>query len=155
MSIVEANKTMSVTWKKTSRELFLPVLHKLDDDFKEAVKWCGVVGNVSRTVKNEDFDRFVSYVFDNINHILNGSYDLRTVPAFSGSKPISWVSKICHILNPFAYPFIYDNILRKQLKISSIEEFWEKLVDCRDEKYPLSREDLYERESYAWAYGKK
>ena len=148
-AIINADKALSVCWKKTSHTLLTTA--KDFESFADAVKWCGKVGNVTRTVSNKDFPDFVEYILDNKEDILNGNFELVNVKAFSGSKPVSWVSKICHILNPQKYPYIYDQFILKHFDITTAEEYDNLNLSLRVFRRNTSNEDAYSVDSEVWA----
>ena len=147
--IEQANINHAVSWKENSYELLISA--KDEKSFADAVKWCGVGGGVIRTVQKDCFDNFARYVFENKENILSGLFDLRTTEAFNGVRPISWVSKICHILNPQQYPLIYDDFVKKYFHINNIEQFWIVLLNEREKYQEKHSEEIYRKEASIWA----
>lgn len=148
-TLIDADREHSISWKKNSRELLMGATDL--PSFKRAVKWCGAVGNVTRTVSKEYFNAFAEYLYSNVGRILAGQFDLREVPEFGGKVPTSWVSKVCHIMNPYDYPIIYDEFLRRQFDVSNVDEFWDVILHER----PISKHTRYDKiwykDSDIWA----
>ena len=69
----QASLEYSLPWKSLSKRLL-----STNDigEFKEAVRWCGIGGNVSRTVYSGSFDAFVDYVFDMKSRIDEGVFQI-------------------------------------------------------------------------------
>lgn len=140
----------SLWWKEESYNLLKGATTK--GDFAQAVKWCGVLGGVTRTVSKKDFEAFAEYLFDQKNDIQKGNFDLDQTPIFSKKQPISWTSKICHILNPFAYPLAYDGNVKKTLQIKNIEQFLQINKDlAKLWKNKRNRKAAYRLDSTIWA----
>lgn len=147
--IERANIEHAVSWKENSYNL----LNEANDEasFMDAVKWCGTNGNVARTVRKDSVKPFSDYIFSHRKDIKTGCFDLRTIESFDGVKPISWVSKICHILNPQQYPLIYDEFVRKHFSINTIEEFWNLLLNEREKYQDKKNRQIYRGEASIWA----
>lgn len=140
---------MSLKWKESSYE----ALSKSKGDkeaFAEAVLECGRGGHVLRTVSEEDRPFFCSWVLEHYDMIIAGTLKISDVPRFGDKTPKSWVSKICHILNPWDYPIIYDTHIREQLGVT--ERTWQSAMEKRRKsKNEASRMELYEYDSRLWA----
>lgn len=146
---IEADREHSISWKKNGRSLLIEASDF--ESFQKAVKWCGETGNVSRTVKNEYIENFSKYLFRKRQQIKNGTFDISKTKKFGRSTPHSWVSKICHILSPQKYPYIYDEFIRKHFNISSINDFQEAILAERKLCADMSFDDIYFRDSDIWA----
>ena len=127
--IQKANYEYSLSWKENGYNLLKDA--KDEKEFSEAVLWCGITGNVSRTVAKRSFKEFSNYLFNKRQEILEGNYSLLKVKEFDNKKPISYISKVCHILNPHGYPLIYDSYVRDAVNITTLEEFNKLLVNLR------------------------
>ena len=149
-----ANFNHSLSWKKNSRRLLLNA--KTIDDFKYAVLWCGKRGNVSRTVKKTQFDSFVTYLWGNKDDIKNGLLDFERIPIFDHIMPLSFVSKVCHIINPKSYPIIYDKRTRRALNSHSVKKFIvvTKTISIKYGINLLNVEKIFQFDSAIWAFGK-
>ena len=158
----KASFDMSIAWKKASRNLFDSARN--GKDFANAVHWCGKMGNVVRTVPKEKFASFAAFLYDHFDQIKDGTFRLDEVPSYerlpskktgevSEAAPYSWVSKICHIVNPVAYPVIYDSRIRAILGIMNVNEFI-PFSDAIKEDLGATGADeevIYEIDSLLWA----
>ncbi len=147
--VEHANINHAVSWKENS--YYLLMFAKDLKSFADAVKWCGVGGGVTRTVRTDDFMDFVRYVFENKANILSGTFDLRNITYCSRVKPVSWISKICHILNPQKYPLIFDEFVKKHLEVNTVEDFWDKLIKKRECSKNKDNIEIYKEEARIWA----
>ncbi len=146
----KASYEYSLVWKRISSDLFKEAIQQNSvKAFKKAVRWCGGAGNVSRSVSSDDFDSFASYLWGNKGNIKNGVFSLSDVKRFGGKTPVSWTSKICHIISPSKYPVIYDSKVREALEIRSINAFWNLMLFLRD-KGPI-KPSPWELDSAIWA----
>ena len=149
----EANYNHSVSWKKNSKRLFDELSNSLED-FRDAVAWCGTNGNVSRTIETHAFNGYCEWLFKILSAIKDGSFELKNTPAFGGKVPLSWVSKICHIINPNRYPVIYDSFTRKAFHVSALHSFQKVLDVLRNCANNLEEEQIYHKDSFIWAKNK-
>ena len=151
--IKKANIEHAISWKKQSHDLLSSAKNK--KDFKAAVLWCGSNGNVIRSIDTEEQENFSNYVYSIKEKVLNGTFDLRDIEKkFKNKTPRSWISKICHILNPQMYPIIYDTNVCKKLKVNNINQFWDKLINKRKTSKGKSDEEIYRKEAEIWAPNK-
>ena len=147
--IQKANYEHSLSWKENGYNLLKAA--KDEKEFSEAVLWCGITGNVSRTVAKRSFKEFSNYLFNKRQEILEGKYSLLKVKEFDNKKPISYISKVCHILNPYGYPLIYDSYVRAAVNITTLEEFNKLIVNLKEEVNTKTREEIYKIDSALWA----
>ena len=150
---IKASFEYSLPWKSLSKEILLT-----DDEekFAKAVHWCGVGGNVTRTVYTGSYDAFVEYLLSIKEDILKGTFKLSTTQGFPDSHgklvaPVSWVSKIAHIINPNDYPLIYDSRVRAAIGITNTEQYDAIITKLRPLVKERSEEELYKLDSYFWA----
>ena len=151
-NIQKANTDYSVCWKKTSKQLFDQAI--IDEiEFIEAVVWCGRIGYVLRSVKKERRKTFSDWLYKKQQNIRNGSFSIFEEPFADGKNPISWISKICHIINPSCYPIIYDSHIRKifKIKIDIDFNYVSGVIKKEIEKDSLSDDEIYLRDSSLWA----
>ena len=141
-------------WKAESCNL----LKKYKDDkagFREILH--SVVGKSSgvlRNIKKDDFASFAEYVRKNFSKIESGKFDIFSVENFSGKKPTSFVSKICHIVNPKDYPLIWDENVRKALQIGTRRKEWQsKVEEFKSKQIGKKGEELYKIDSELWSQG--
>lgn len=137
----------SLSWKRNCNRLFKRSLSKLD--FLNAVKWCGTNGNVARTVKTEYFEEFVDYLYVHRKDIESGTFDFKNIRVFGLTKPISWVSKVCHILYPKMYPIIFDRNTRIYFGVKTLNEFIEKMFSLRGNI--ILAKNIFKYDSAIWA----
>ena len=143
-----ASSKLSQTWKEQSQKLLLGAANL--NEFEDAIIWCGKGGNVTRTLPKTEVHNFAKYLWDNKKDIISGKYMLSSLPKF-GKKPISWVAKVCHIINPNQYPYIYDDKIRKCMKIKNLVDF-ENMInsECKN-AHGKSAHDIFEQDSNLWA----
>ena len=150
--VQDASMNMSVEWKKQSKVLLDEAYNNQNmDAFKAAVIWCGTYGNVIRTVSSNDMLQFAKDLYNNISNIKNGTYSLSQVNVYGKNQPKSYVSKICHIINPQQYPFIYDSKTKKRFKKNSINAWDGFILTERNDSKNEPTADLYEQDSRVWA----
>ena len=147
--IQKANYKHSLSWKENGYKLLKAA--KDEKEFSGAVLWCGITGNVSRTVAKRFFKEFSDHLFNKRQEILEGKYSLLKVKEFDNKKPISYISKVCHILNPHGYPLLYDSYVRDSVNITTLEEFNKLIVNLRKEVNTKTREEIYKIDSALWA----
>ena len=140
---------MSLTWKKTSYEMLSGSIND-KERFFDAVMWCGRNSSVLRTVSEPYRREFSDWVFDITNTILEGDFHILDVPRFGKKRPKSWISKICHILNPWDYPLIYDTHVKTIMHLT--DNNWQSAIEKkRWNRSGITREDAYYRETMIWA----
>ena len=139
----------ALSWKENSKALFDTA--KDVDTFKIAVKWCGVNGNVTRTVDVDHFNEFVELFWNNIDNLKKGCFELSDFNLSNGKKPISWVSKMCHIINPKDYPIIYDEKVRKYYKLKDLKGFIKKMNEVKEYFKNETNSFFYEYDAAIWA----
>ena len=132
---------------KTNKENFEVIVH-------DVVGKGG--GGVLRAVS--DFPKFADYIYKQLPKIEKGSFDIFTEEKFKDKRATSFISKICHILNPRDYPIIYDNYNRKNLNVINDDERHKKLNEIikkykKEQTGKESLEDLYMIDSKLWAKG--
>ena len=146
-------------WKKESKRL----LYKYRDNKKAFETVLNSVigkggGGVLRNIKKDMFPQFSEYVRKNISKIEKGEFDIFSVETFPDKQPVSFISKVCHIINPKAYPVIYDSYVKKALGIKynkNLQENWYKRTNeiKQTQKGNESLEDLYRVDSEYWLQG--
>lgn len=144
--IQKANYNHSLSWKKQSKQLLST---KDLSDFKKAIRWCGVAGNVARTVKKERQEEFAKILFSHLDEINNGTF--MSWNNLDIGKPVSWISKICHIINPHMYPIIYDIEIRNKLGIRNLDEYFHFIEVLRSRVKSIKADDIYKLDSIIWA----
>lgn len=149
MDDIDYQICISLKWKERSYEALCA--SKGDkESFRDAVLECGCGGHVLRTVYEQYRETFCNWVFDQYEEILAGRLSISDVPKFGNRTPRSWVSKICHIINPWDYPIIYDTHIRRRLGLT--ERSWQSTMEkMRKKKEEASRRELYEYDSKLWA----
>lgn len=147
--IQKASSKLSQEWKRQSRELLLSA--NIVQDFEKAVIWCGKGGNVVRSLPRDSVGAFAKYLWENKKRIDTGEYNLSKLPSFGGKKPISWASKIIHIMNPQQYPIIYDGKNKKTLNIRNVDDYMKKVKERREETKTMHEETLFADDSDLWA----
>ena len=144
--IQQANVDLSMTWKRSCKRLFYSA--KTLKEFSDAVRLCGNVAHVSRTIPTKEFAAFAEWLYSHLDEIKNGTFSM-TISPF-GKYPASWVSKICHIINPHAYPLIWDSHVVAHLKSQNTN--WDEAVaDAKAKFQDASDEDIYLYDSTLWA----
>ena len=168
--IQKANAELSLAWKKQSYDLIVCALKNMnkaqaEKDLIRAIIWCGEKGHAFyRHSKKTDSCAIV------IKDWLLGLKDYNKVVfkeeveffVLKGIRYYSWISKICHILNPFDNPLCYDSRTRTYLKISGnytkqLLDDWFEGIDAfkelnKDSLKQLDREGKYMEDSKIWAF---
>ena len=144
----KASSNLSQEWKRQSK-----LLLDTEDisEFRDAVVWCGKGGNVLRTLEKKFVQEFSEFLFNNKNEINNGNFKLSSLQNFGKKRPLSWASKIIHIMNPKKYPIIYDGNIRKVLGIKTIKQYEKRLIEERKLSKKMNDNDLYKYDSDIWA----
>ena len=151
--IKEYNIKTAQLWKIES-EILLRRYRNSKKDFEKILHDVVGKGNgILRNVRTEDFSEFSEYVRSIFPKIEKGEYDIFSVKSFSGKTPTSFVSKVCHILNPKDYPIIWDENVKKNLKIGTSKKKWEDRVsqEKQNQTGKESIEALYMIDSEIWA----
>lgn len=148
----QADSAMSVEWKKQSRKLLQNAIDTEDlKELTKAIIWCGTYGNVIRSVKKGEMEEFAEYILNNKKDILTGKYKVAKKWNPNEKSAASYVSKICHILNPQAYPVIYDSRTKKRFKWNDMKKYNDNLQEWRNDCKNKSDVDLYKKDSDLWA----
>lgn len=129
-------------------------------------------GSVARTVPKENLESFAETIFENYPKIKEGKilkedvFDIFSVKydnskdknpvkdnESKGKNPLSYITKICHIINPKGCPLIWDSKVREALKIKSKTQYKEVLINARNtvSEGNYSDEEIYDIESAIWA----
>ena len=151
-SVKDYNTETATTWKIESAKLIDQYKGNKKDFEKVLHDVVGRGSGVLRNIKTEDFPNFAEYVRSNLSKIEAGNFDIFSVKEFSGKKPTSFISKICHIVNPKAYPLIWDTNVRKALKIGESKKKWdEKISELTQQLTGKEKEEIYEYDSKRWS----
>lgn len=119
----------SLPSKRNCNKLFKRSLSKLE--LLNAVKWCGTNGNMVRTIKAEYFEEFVDYLYDQRKDIESVTFDFKNIKEFGLTKPISWVSKMYHILCHKMYPLFFNKNTMIYFGVKTLNDFTEKMLSLR------------------------
>ncbi len=151
-SVKDYNTKTAQLWKIKSAKLIDQYKDNKKDFEKVLHDVVGRGSGVLRNIKTEDFPNFAEYVRKNLSKIEAGNFDIFSVKEFSGKKPTSFISKICHIVNPKAYPLIWDANVRKTLKIGESKTKWqEKISELTQQLTGKEKEEIYEYDSELWS----
>ncbi len=151
-SVKDYNTETATTWKIESAKLIDQYKDNKKDFEKILHDVVGRGSGVLRNIKTEDFPNFSEYVRKNLSKIKAGNFDFFSVKEFSGKKPTSFISKICHIVNPQKYPLIWDANVRKTLKIGESKTKWEeKISELTQQLTGKEKEEIYEYDSKLWS----
>lgn len=142
-SIKEYNIKTAQLWKIESRKLLIEYRNNKKNFEKILHDVVGKGNGVLRNIKTEDFPRFAEYVRDSLPKIEKGEYDIFVAKSFSGKTPISFISKICHIINPKDYPIIWDKNVRTILKTGESKKSW--LTKFNEYKHKQANEKTFEK----------
>lgn len=152
-------KSVALNWKIESRTLMLKY-EKDEKAFEEILH--SVVGKggggVLRNISKDLFPKFSKYIFNNLSSIKDGNFDIFSVEKFPDKQPVSFVSKICHILNPRSYPLIFDSRVKRALGITgnnNIKEKWNNKIAEIKIKHSDKKSDkeIYELDFSYWLKG--
>ena len=151
-SVKDYNTKTAQLWKIESVKLISQYKGSKKDFEKVLHDVVGKGSGVLRNIKTEDFPNFSEYVRSNLSKIEAGKYDIFSVKEFSGKKPTSFISKICHIVNPQKYPLIWDTNVKKTLKIGESKTKWEeKISELTQQLTGKEKEEIYEYDSKLWS----
>ena len=151
-SVNDYNTENATTWKIESAKLIDQYKGNKKDFEKVLHDVVGRGSGVLRNIKTEDFPNFAEYVRKNLYKIEAGNFDIFSVKEFSGKKPTSFISKICHIVNPKDYPLIWDANVRKALKIGESKKKWDDIIsELKQKQHGKKNEDIYLHDSELWS----
>lgn len=151
-SVKDYNTETATTWKIESAKLIDQYKGNKKDFEKVLHDVVGRGSGVLRNIKTEDFPNFAEYVRSNLSKIEAGNFDIFSVKEFSGKKPTSFISKICHIVNPKDYPLIWDANVRKALKIGESKKKWDDIIsELKQKQHGKKNEDIYLHDSELWS----
>ncbi len=166
-------KMISITWKEDSYKMLDSAFKaykkaktgsKEKEDAKNAftlavTKMIGGYGSVARTVSSKIL--FVELVLNNYENIKNGIIGLHEDDEFSifnikntlnqSKEPLSYITKICHIINPNGCPLIWDSKICDALDIKNKETYKSYLEKMHIFVKIYNREDIYNIDSEIWA----
>lgn len=148
--IQQADVNLSMNWKHTCRKLFDSA--KSLQDFSDAARWCGKAANVLRSIPKAQFHAFAKWLYDHLEDIKNGTfvYDVRISILGVSTYPKSFIAKICHIINPHAYPLIWDSHVVEHFNKQNIP--WSQAVATAKAKFQNAPDDdIYSYDSILWA----
>ncbi|MGN0186661.1 MAG: hypothetical protein ACI392_02820 [Paludibacteraceae bacterium] len=146
----QASVNLSMTWKRSCKQLF--DLAKTLQEFSDAVYWCGKAANVLRTIPKAEFPAFANWLYIHLADIQNGTfvYDVRIPISGVSTYPRSFIAKICHIINPHAYPLIWDSHVVEHLKNQNTT--WNQAVNAAKAQFQNAPDDdIYRYDSILWA----
>ena len=119
----------------------------------------GGYGSVARTLSTKD--SFMELVLNNYENIKNGIIGLHEDEEFSifnikktlnlSKEPLSYITKICHIINPNGCPLIWDFKIRDALGIKNEKTYKDYLKEIRNFVKEYDRTDIYNIDSAIWA----
>ena len=148
------DREISINWKKQTHKMLEAAKGDAEEFRFVLEKMVGAKGSVARTLAEADHGNFFAYMYEHYDDICHGVLDIFSVSTAAGlaNNPLSYITKICHIINPNAYPLIWDTNVRKQLGIGeSKNRFRQKVDEIKPISQTLKREEAYTRESKLWA----
>lgn len=169
--IQKANMEMSLAWKKASYNLIIDAWNDKtrirDSKLKDAIIWCGKKGAAIPRISKKDRDTIAYNLIKALeadpHKIVFDKQLVESCVCGCAKKYYSWVSKVCHVLNPQRNCFAFDSTTRTHFKVSNYSDIDEWLAKsksyCNDNGLDLSRmdrEQAYFYDSCVWAFrGKK
>ena len=166
---------ISFTWKDESHKMLESAVkaYKKEsitteekDDAKKAftlavTTMIGGYGSVARTLSTKD--SFMELVLNNYENIKKGKiglndndndkfniFNLKDTLNLS-KEPLSYITKICHIINPNGCPIIWDKNIRDALDIKNKDTYKKYLKKIRNFVKEYDRTDIYNIDSAIWA----
>ena len=161
--IIQRDKRDLINDPKAIKNLFIKAfkqeLNKVVEGFNHVCDSTSVVKNkiIYNNKLQFKFDVAIMVKADNdsyyklINDKTTNNYIWNQVKEFDNKKPISYISKVCHILNPHGYPLIFDSYARDAVNITTLEEFNKLLVNLREEVNIKTRKEICKIDSALWA----
>lgn len=163
---------ISITWKKESHKMLdstFKAYKKAEIGSKEiedaeaaftlaVEKMIGGYGSVARTLSSKN--KFIELVLNNYENIKDGKIGLdndefnifNLKNTLNQSKePLSYITKICHIINPKGCPLIWDRKIRDALSIKNKETYKKYLKTMRKSVKNKALEEIYNIDSAIWA----
>lgn len=166
-------KMISITWKEDSYKMLDSAfkaykkakIKKEKEDAKAAfalavTKMIGGYGSVARTLSSKT--EFVKLILNNYENIQKGIiglindddkfniFNLKKTLNLS-KEPLSYITKICHIINPNGCPIIWDKNIRDALDIKNKDAYKRYLINMRVFVKNKAREEIYNIDSDIWA----
>lgn len=162
---------ISIKWKNESYNMLDSAynaykkakIKKEKEDAKAAfalaiTKMIGGYGSVARTLSSKT--EFVKLILNNYENIQKGIiglnndkfniFNLKKTLNLS-KEPLSYITKICHIINPNGCPLIWDFKIRDALGIKNKKTYKDYLEKMRNFVEKYNREDIYNIDSTIWA----
>ena len=153
MPTSEELKQISLNWKKTTKKLFEEAWNDKEAFSNVVIENVGRQAHVLRTLRKETREAFCTAIFENREKIKDGSFSLFSLDGMFENNMPSYISKICHIINPHAYPLIWDTHVMKELGINYNMNKWNEEVSKRKADVAfLSDEEIFKKESGIWAF---
>ena len=158
----KANMELSLVWKEQSFLLLSDAIKKNDSALmEEAIQWCGQKGHATQFLTKDEITLLANKICCIIQTTIIEKgfkldyYEMHKELKLSSFNAYSWLSKICHVLNPNTNPLIYDIRTRKFLKRYTIDAWFDALMVFKAEHRDLerlSRNVAYKADSLIWAY---
>lgn len=129
MSSEDFKREFNISAKIIYRKWLMDAIEKNEyESFRDCVLNLGTEWNVIRTVEKDNQDNFCKNLWDNRKKIQNGTYN-----GWTGAP--SYKSKVCFLINPQYYKFIYDSRNRDALNKKNCKPAnWQDVVDKYYEK---------------------
>ena len=78
------------------------------DNFRELLRYSVAPDTSSIVNYVEAREAFIRIMFEHLNDIEEGKFNITFFGDQASEDLVSWVSRICHIINPEDYPLIYN-----------------------------------------------
>lgn len=160
-------------WKETSFNEITEAYREKDvDKMVSALHKCASNSGVVRTVPTEgkvtgSWHNLAQFIIESYDDISNGKFDFtdnmvsnKIRRGFGFNRyPRSFMSKLCHIINPFDYPMIWDSYVRNYIGLHYMEligmrDFFLRCEECNLIPFDVDSgmEEAWLQDSEIWAY---
>lgn len=172
----KSEKEENVATKCFFHDLFIEAIEKDNYTlFRDGVEQLGISWHVKRNIPDEQFENFATYLWENKGKIQEGKYyywesddykslNFNNTFFLKVSRPYSYESKVCFVINPQGYYLIYDSyncealvkLHGKKWDDVSLKNFHKTAKEYIESKKLSTDENEYFKADFElWASGKE